>query len=73
MPVFSHCMTELGCDNKSYMETQLWQSSVSGGLSAFTSYRSLPDSEQNVRGFFILSGKALHRNFTNIYPRVNHR
>ncbi len=63
LPLFSYCMTELGCDNKSYIETQLWQSSVSGGISAFTSLRPQINNEQQVQSVFVLSGNALHRNF----------
>lgn len=61
-PLFCQCMTEVGCADKDYIETQLWHSSVSGGINAFTSLRGAINDEQSVRGFFVLSGKALNRN-----------
>ncbi len=39
LPLFCRCITELGCDNKSYIETQLLHSSISGGIHAYTSFR----------------------------------
>ncbi|MFK5985552.1 MAG: insulinase family protein [Pseudomonadota bacterium] len=63
MPLFCRCLTELGCDDKSYMETQLLHSSISGGISAFTSYRGEIADEQKVKGLFVLSTKSLNRNF----------
>ncbi|MBF0264632.1 MAG: insulinase family protein [Gammaproteobacteria bacterium] len=63
LPLFSHCMTELGCDGKSYIETQLIQSSITGGIGAFTSFKSSLEDEQKVLSYFVLSSKSLHRNF----------
>jgi Zn-dependent M16 (insulinase) family peptidase len=62
MPLFSHCMTELGCGERSYQENQQYHVQVSGGVNAFTTMRGAIDDEQNVSGYFVISGKALLRN-----------
>jgi len=66
LPLFCRCMTELGCDNKSYIQTQLLHSSISGGIHAFTTYRGSISDEQDVKGLFVLSSKALNRNYQQI-------
>ena len=43
--------------------SQLRQSAVSGGINAYTTYRGAVDDEQNTKGIFVLSSKALNRNF----------
>ncbi|MCW9012443.1 MAG: insulinase family protein [Gammaproteobacteria bacterium] len=62
LPYYTSCLTELGCGDKDYLQTQAWQSSVSGGLNAYTSVRGGVDDVQAVKGVFVLSGKALARN-----------
>ncbi len=62
LPYYSRCLTELGCGNRSYLETQAWQSSVSGGIYAHTSVRGMIDEVQQINGYFTLSSKALARN-----------
>ncbi|SIS53647.1 insulinase family protein [Neptunomonas antarctica] len=62
MPLFSYCMTELGCGERSYQENQQYHVQVSGGVNAFTTMRGAIDDEQNVSGYFVISGKALLRN-----------
>ncbi|MEH6580271.1 MAG: insulinase family protein [Amphritea sp.] len=59
LPLYSNCMTELGCAGRDYQQTQSWQSQVSGGIHAYSSVRGSIDDEQVVSGYFILSGKAL--------------
>ncbi|MDH5425473.1 MAG: insulinase family protein [Gammaproteobacteria bacterium] len=59
LPYYSSIITELGCDGKSYMQTQAWQAAVSGGVSAYYSMRGQVDDEQKVKAYFVLSGKAL--------------
>jgi len=66
LPIFCRCLTELGCDNKSYIETQLLHSSISGGIHAFTTYRGTISNEQNIKGLFVLSSKALNRNHQHV-------
>ncbi|WP_028470253.1 insulinase family protein [Neptunomonas japonica] len=62
MPLFSHCMTELGCADRSYQENQQYHVQVSGGVSAYTTMRGATDDEQNVSGYFVVSGKSLLHN-----------
>ena len=62
LPFYTRALTELGCGTRDYLETQAWQSAVSGGISAFSSIRGTITDVQAVRGHFILSGKALVRN-----------
>ncbi len=62
MPLFSHCMTELGCGERSYQENQQYHVQVSGGIHAYTTVRGAINDEQNVAGYFVISGKALLRN-----------
>ena len=62
MPYYTNCLTELGCGDRDYLTMQAQQSSVSGGIGAYTSLRSAIDNEQAASGHFILSGKALARN-----------
>ena len=46
------------------LQTQAWQSSVSGGISTHSSIRGLVDDEQVAEGYYLFSGKALQRNNT---------
>ena len=62
LPYYTSCLTELGCDKRDYLTMQALQSSVSGGIGAYTALRGAIDNEQNSSGHFILSGKALARN-----------
>ena len=62
LPIYTYCLTELGCGDKDYLESQAWQDAVSGGVSSYTTVRGSVDSEQNIKAHFVLSGKALSRN-----------
>lgn len=62
LPVYTYCLTELGYADKDYLQSQAWQDSVSGGVSAYTSVRGLIDNVQDIKAHFIFSGKALARN-----------
>ncbi|VAW58046.1 Predicted insulinase-like Zn-dependent peptidase DVU0941, partial [hydrothermal vent metagenome] len=66
LPVYTCCLTELGCGDKDYLESQAWQDSVSGGVSAYTSVRGLVDNEQAIKAYFVFSGKALARNHQSL-------
>jgi len=59
LPIYSLLLTELGCGERSYQDNQQYQAEVSGGIHAFASLRSAIDDEQQVSGYFTLSGKAL--------------
>lgn len=62
LPVFNYCFGELGCGDKDYLQMQVWQSLVSGGIYAHSNLRGSINDEQQVRGFYVVSGKALLRN-----------
>lgn len=62
LPLFCGCVTELGCGDLDYLQTQAWQASVSGGISARASLRASISDVQTTRGLFVLAGKALARN-----------
>ncbi|MCU7819966.1 MAG: insulinase family protein [gamma proteobacterium symbiont of Lucinoma myriamae] len=62
LPIFNYCFGELGCGDKDYLEMQVWQSQVSGGIHAGSSMRGNIENEQQVSGFYTISGKALLRN-----------
>lgn len=59
LPYYTGCLTELGCGGRNYLDTQAYQDAVSGGISAFTTIRGAIDDIANVKGYFVLSGKAL--------------
>ncbi|WP_207063059.1 insulinase family protein [Motiliproteus sp. SC1-56] len=62
LPYYANCLPELGHGELSYQEAQARQSSVTGGISAYSSVRGNVDDEQAVKAYFTLSGKALVRN-----------
>ena len=62
LPYYTYCLTELGCGGKSYLQTQEWQSRVSGSISAYISVRGNIDDVQQIKSYFVLSAKALARN-----------
>ncbi|MFV1997386.1 MAG: insulinase family protein [Acidiferrobacterales bacterium] len=66
LPHYSRCLTELGSGGRDYMDTQVLMDAVTGGLGASTTIRGAINDEQNVSGYFILSGKALVRNQANL-------
>jgi len=62
LPVYTYCLTELGCGEKDYLQSQAWQDAVSGGVNSYTSVRGSVDNEQDIKAHFVFSGKALARN-----------
>lgn len=62
LPYYSFCLNELGVGDKTYLETQAWQSRVSGGIAGSSALHSQLNDEQQVQGRFVISGKALSRN-----------
>ncbi len=59
LPLYSHCLTELGCGERDYRQNQAYQSEITGSFTASASVRGAPDDAQQVSGFLVLSGKAL--------------
>ncbi len=63
LPDYSSCLTELGCNGLDYRQTQAWQARVCGGIGAYYKVRGAIDDNAKVKGLFVLSGKALQRNY----------
>lgn len=61
LPWHATALTELGVGQRSYLDIQSLQASVSGGLNAYPSLRSRLGDEQDVMGYYVLSSKALYR------------
>jgi hypothetical protein len=73
LPYYTNALTELGCGDQDYLALQARQSSASGGIGAYTNLRGATDSEQKVKGHFVLSGKALarqHRDFGELFHEI---
>lgn len=66
LPLYTSCLTELGSGGRDYLETQVLIDAVTGGLGASTTLRGAFEDEQKVRGYFVLSGKALVRNHSKL-------
>jgi Zn-dependent M16 (insulinase) family peptidase len=62
LPIFSICMSELGCADRTYQQNQQYHAAVTGGISAYSTMRGATDDEQNVKAYFVVSGKALAKN-----------
>ncbi len=66
LPFYTHCLPQLGSAGRDYLETQMRQSSVSGGVSTSKSLRSAIDDAQSLRGHLIFSSKGLVRHHADI-------
>ena len=62
MPLYTYCLTELGCGERDYRANQAYQSQVTGGLHAYTSLRGSVNDEQQISAYLVMSGKALRVN-----------
>ena len=61
LPILSNMMPELGSAGRSYVETQRLQHRVSGGISAFSSFRGSPADCDVPVGYLTVSSKTLQR------------
>src|SRR5690606_19810824 len=61
LPLHATALTALGVGQRSFLDIQSLQASVSGGLIAYPSLRSRLGDEQDVMGYYVLSSKALYR------------
>lgn len=71
VPYYNYCFAELGCGNKDYLQTQAWQSSISGGIGNNIIIRSDINNEQQVKGLYSISGKALARNHAALFELLH--
>lgn len=62
LPLYTTCLTEVGCGDLDYLQVQDRISAESGGLTAFSSARGKIDDVQDLSGYLVLNGKALARN-----------
>ncbi|SDK13759.1 insulinase family protein [Microbulbifer yueqingensis] len=62
LPYYCQVLSEVGLGEKDYLEVQQWQARVCGALHGFTSSRTAIDDLHQLRGHFVLSGKALAAN-----------
>jgi len=62
LPLFSECLTEVGCGERDYLQTQAWRAAVSGGISARASVRGDVVDTSRIKGVFAVGSKALLRN-----------
>ncbi|MCK5697059.1 MAG: insulinase family protein [Gammaproteobacteria bacterium] len=62
LPIFNYCFGELGCGDQDYLQMQIRQSQISGGIHIGHSMRGAIDDEQQVSSFYSISGKSLLRN-----------
>lgn len=62
LPLFCDFFTDVGAGVHDYLEMQMRQASVSGGIRARTSFRSPVHSLEHPKAYFVLAGKALARN-----------
>ena len=61
LPYYTSCMPELGVGERTYLDIQQLQSSISGGINVYTSMRSRIGNEQEVMAYLVMSSKALYR------------
>ncbi len=62
LPTLTEVITEVGSGGRDYLQSQILQSAVTGGIGANATVRSAIDSFDQYRGVFVVSGKALARN-----------
>jgi len=62
LPLFNSCLTEVGCGDRDYIETQSHQAAISGGISARSAIHSKIGSSDEYHSHYIVSSKALARN-----------
>ncbi|MGS2723898.1 insulinase family protein [Porticoccus sp. GXU_MW_L64] len=71
LPIYTTCLTELGCGDRDYLQTQLHQSQVCGSISAYVTARGTPDDVQQLNGYLTLSAKGLGSNQQAITELMN--
>ena len=60
LPIYSQLVTEVGSADRNYLETQQAQHSITGGISAFSSFRSDLNDCEDGRGYLTLSSRTLN-------------
>ena len=60
LPIYSQVVTEVGSADRNYLETQQAQHSITGGISAFSSFRSDLNDCEDGQGYLTLSSRTLN-------------
>ncbi|MBX2835616.1 MAG: insulinase family protein [Gammaproteobacteria bacterium] len=66
LPLYTSFLAELGSGGRDYLQTQVRQAEVTGGIGAYLMQRGSIDDEQAVRSYLVLRGKALVRNSNHL-------
>jgi len=66
LPYYTALLPELGCGELDYLASQIWQSKVSGGVSAYTMIRGATDDASTAKGYMVMSSKALVRHHAEL-------
>ena len=66
LPLFNACLAELGSAERDYLQTQSLQAAVTGGLSARSTVRADLNNIDQFHSHFVLSGKALNTNQSDL-------
>lgn len=70
LPLVGLTMSELGCGERDYQQNQQRLAAVSGGVSAYNTLRGSINNEQDVKGYFVVSGKGLLHNAEQVFELV---
>ena len=60
LPFFSHFLTEVGSGKRDYLQTQLLQHAITGGLSAYSTIRADHHNPEQFKACFTLSSRTLN-------------
>lgn len=62
LPIYTTCLTEVGCGQRDYKAMNAWQSKVSGGVSIQTTFKTSIHNAQQYQADFICCASALIKN-----------
>lgn len=71
MPFFNACLPELGSGGRDYLQTQMQQAAVTGGISTKSSIRADLMQSQGYHAHYIVAGKALERHSADLAVLLN--
>ena len=66
LPLLTFCLTEMGVGEASYLDMQDKQAAFTGGINSYWEIKGNVNDEQDCKGYFVLSGKALLRNHESL-------
>lgn len=71
LSTYNSVITELGCGDDTYLDTQKRQSAVCGGISAFNSIRGGVSNTDELSSYYVYSSKSLSNNIANMNSLVS--